>query len=451
MKRKTLLILGILVSVLAIETLGLRSSDGGKSDELAWEHDLNKAVARAKAEGKLVLMDIYADWCGPCRMMDANTYASAKVQKKLSDYVLLKVNSDINQGVAAKYGTGSLPTTVILGTEGGALLTQAGYLAPKDFMAMLENVETRVENLERLSKEVEVTEDGLPSVMELVDGLLWQQKSADALIWLKRIEPILENAKSQDGHGRRPVFLHKIAYVSLLNGRHEESIAYLKEFQEEYETHELAGSVSDLKSRAMLIHAEHLMEKENYGEAKRLFAEVAGNEEYSDWAQYAAARVELLEVLGKPAPEIEVDGWIAGDSLNLSELKGKVVLLDMFQIICPGCEAAHPKIESLRERYADDGLEVVGLAVAFEYESAQTPEKIKDYVTKKEFPFPTAIDHDLTATFRKFKAGGTPWTVLIDRNGTVRYASFFQEEEVEEKIKALLKEPAKLPKRRLAS
>ena len=59
-----------------------------------------------------------------------------------------------------------------------------------------------------------------------------------------------------------------------------------------------------------------------------------------------------------------MEEWVRGSPITLNAVKGKVVLLDIFQIICPGCHAAHPEIVRMQRRYKEKGFEVIGLAVA---------------------------------------------------------------------------------------
>ena len=153
------------------------------------------------------------------------------------------------------------------------------------------------------------------------------------------------------------------------------------------------------------------------------------------------AEIDRLSVRpGKPALALAVDEWVRGRPTTLDALKGKVVLLDIFQIICPGCHAAHPEIVRMQKRYKNDGFEVLGMAVAFELHGAQTPEKIRRYVDRKAYPYPVALDKGLIETFRRYGARGTPFTVLIDRQGRIRYLDFFRLDTVESTIRQLLDE-----------
>jgi len=71
--------------------------------------------------------------------------------------------------------------------------------------------------------------------------------------------------------------------------------------------------------------------------------------------------------IGKPAPDIQVETWVQGGPVNISTLPGQVVLVEVFQVNCPGCFVhALPEALHLYRTYHDKGLAVIGLATAFE-------------------------------------------------------------------------------------
>ncbi len=71
--------------------------------------------------------------------------------------------------------------------------------------------------------------------------------------------------------------------------------------------------------------------------------------------------------IGKPAPEPVIEKWMQGEPRSLAQLRGKVVLIEVFQVNCPGCFVhALPEAVRLHQLYHRDGLEVIGLATAFE-------------------------------------------------------------------------------------
>jgi hypothetical protein len=71
--------------------------------------------------------------------------------------------------------------------------------------------------------------------------------------------------------------------------------------------------------------------------------------------------------LGQKAPLLSVSEWVQGPELNFDRLAGRVVLVEVFQVNCPGCFLyALPQAIDLHQRYSEQGLTVLGVATAFE-------------------------------------------------------------------------------------
>src|SRR5690349_9007889 len=66
------------------------------AEDLVWLTDWNETFRNAKRDRKLVFVDLYADWCAPCRMMDQKVFVMPEVQDRLRPYVLLRVDVDHN-------------------------------------------------------------------------------------------------------------------------------------------------------------------------------------------------------------------------------------------------------------------------------------------------------------------------------------------------------------------
>lgn len=89
--------------------------------------------------------------------------------------------------------------------------------------------------------------------------------------------------------------------------------------------------------------------------------------------------------IGKSAPDIQVANWVQGDPQNISSLPGRVVLVEVFQVNCPGCFVhALPQVLHLHQTYHDQGLTVIGLATAFEDFDKNTLENLERLVTTGE-------------------------------------------------------------------
>lgn len=71
--------------------------------------------------------------------------------------------------------------------------------------------------------------------------------------------------------------------------------------------------------------------------------------------------------IGQKAPLLSLSDWVQGEPVNFDQLSGRVVLVEVFQVNCPGCFLyALPQAVDLYQRYSDQGLSVLGVATAFE-------------------------------------------------------------------------------------
>jgi hypothetical protein len=90
-------------------------------------------------------------------------------------------------------------------------------------------------------------------------------------------------------------------------------------------------------------------------------------------------------VIGETAPELDIAAWLQGEAVSLHDLRGKVVLVEVFQLNCPGCFLhALPVAADLHSRYAPRGLHVIGLATAFEDFTLNTLENLRLLVDNGE-------------------------------------------------------------------
>jgi thiol-disulfide isomerase/thioredoxin len=116
-----------------VTTPGGSSYTGTVSREIAWEHDLQAALRSAADGNRVVVVDVYTDWCGWCKRMDRDIYSDPKVAALGSEAVFLKLNAE-DQGdgerFAREHGVHGYPTTIVMDYRGRALQSQAGYMSP---------------------------------------------------------------------------------------------------------------------------------------------------------------------------------------------------------------------------------------------------------------------------------------------------------------------------------
>lgn len=95
------------------------------------------ALDRARREGKLVLVDFYADWCLPCKRMLKETYTDPKVVAELEHFVFLKVDTDDQPEVSKHFGVAGIPDARILKPDGSELARFVGFKSASEVLVIL--------------------------------------------------------------------------------------------------------------------------------------------------------------------------------------------------------------------------------------------------------------------------------------------------------------------------
>jgi len=108
--------------------------------------DIEDALARAKREGKPVILDFYATWCTDCVRMEKTTFADPRVRAALKNYVLLQAdvtdNNDASIAIKQQFGVFGPPALLLFGADGNEKkdLRFYGYRNVEEFLALLGKV-----------------------------------------------------------------------------------------------------------------------------------------------------------------------------------------------------------------------------------------------------------------------------------------------------------------------
>lgn len=108
--------------------------------------DIEQAVAEASAQNKVVMLDLYADWCIACKEFEKYTFSDAKVKSQMARMVLLQVdmtdNTDADIEILEQYSVFGLPTIMFFDTQGKELAANrvTGFLGPEEFSQHLHNL-----------------------------------------------------------------------------------------------------------------------------------------------------------------------------------------------------------------------------------------------------------------------------------------------------------------------
>lgn len=130
-----------------------------------------------------------------------------------------------------------------------------------------------------------------------------------------------------------------------------------------------------------------------------------------------------------PAPELDVSEWV-GEPTTLEAQRGNVVLIEAFQMLCPGClRYGLPQAQRVHRLFPQ--VTVLGLHTVFEHHAVMGRDALEVFLSEFRIPFPVAIDrHDgdatMPVTMQRYGLQGTPSTLVIDREGGLALSHFGQ-------------------------
>lgn len=132
------------------------------------------------------------------------------------------------------------------------------------------------------------------------------------------------------------------------------------------------------------------------------------------------------------APAIDAELWLNTDRpLTLEGLRGRVVVLEFFQMLCPGCVARGlPQAREIQRHFNPRDVTVMGIHSVFEHHEAMKPVSLRAFVHENQLTFPIAVDRadssggTIPRTMRAYGLEGTPTLAIIDAEGRLRAKHF---------------------------
>jgi cytochrome c biogenesis protein CcmG, thiol:disulfide interchange protein DsbE len=141
--------------------------------------------------------------------------------------------------------------------------------------------------------------------------------------------------------------------------------------------------------------------------------------------------------VGFTAPNFTLDS-LSGDPITLNDLRGKVVVLNLWASWCPPCRAEMPSLNAVYEKFRDQGLVVLGANTTFQDDETNARAAIRDW----GLTFPIVFDRD-GATSHTYHLQAMPTTFFIGRDGVIRDMVFggpMSEALIASKIEKLMSE-----------
>jgi thiol-disulfide isomerase/thioredoxin len=145
---------------------------------------------------------------------------------------------------------------------------------------------------------------------------------------------------------------------------------------------------------------------------------------------FTLSNLSAKEEINK-APKFGVDIWIQSPKKNLDieDFKGKVLYIYGFQAWCPGCHShGFPTLRKLAEHYQEDkDVAFVAIQTVFEGYSSNTIEAAKKIIKDYKLTMPvghSGINGIRSEFMLNYNTGGTPWTIIVDKNGNIQFSDF---------------------------
>ena len=148
-------------------------------------------------------------------------------------------------------------------------------------------------------------------------------------------------------------------------------------------------------------------------------------------------------------PPFHTAEWLNSDTpLTLADFRGRVLAIEVFQMLCPGC-VSHglPQAQRILTTFDAREVAVIGLHSVFEHHEANSRATLAAFLHENRIRFPVAMDAPgegtLPRTMQAWSLQGTPSLVLLDRRGQMRARHFGQMSDLAlgAEIMALVQEP----------
>ncbi len=205
---------------------------------------LDQALAEAEKTGKKVLVEVWADHCEQCKVMDAEIWNTPDGITLANNAIPIKINSVAPEGqaLAKRYPVLGLPLTIFLNEDGTEFDRVVGYDGQRPFLLEASPISQGIDGLPILEKRLAATPDDAMLMTEIFEKLLSRKRDADAKAMLDRI--FAADAKTGGMVGERA--LGQMArYATYYQGDHAGAFELWKAIVDRYPTSSSMGGSID--------------------------------------------------------------------------------------------------------------------------------------------------------------------------------------------------------------
>ncbi|MGI6461695.1 MAG: thioredoxin domain-containing protein [Candidatus Hydrogenedentales bacterium] len=406
----------------------------GADEGIPWLTSLDAAKEQAAAQNKLIFMDVYAEWCGPCKMLASETFTAPEVIKALEAYVPLKIDSDKQPEIASQYGVRGLPTLFLLTAQGTKIYEQSGFMPPAGFLDFLKTAHDRMDALSRQEEELRQEPGNVEKTLNLAHTYLELGRAGDAAALL---EKGLANLDTVDSDALKGDYAFALGLAYLIEGAYDKGVERLEALIADYPDHAEAERAEELIPRGRLFDAMTRVDRGEYEAAKATLIELQEASTDDQVTALAGEVLERLEVLGQPAPAWKA-AWVNSKPASLEKMKGSVIALAFLNSVDPGSGEILATLESLWQSHGTRGFAPVVIVSLPNGSKEAEVTDVQTWMETHGATYPIGADMQGHTTFDQYKGKGIPWVALIGRDGLVHYLGVYSKAEFDERLTALL-------------
>ena len=146
----------------------------GAAGDIAWQTNLRTASTAARAANKPMLIEFWAVWCPPCKVMDEQVYPNAVVKEAMSKVVPVRIDVDKQESIVRQYDIASMPTLIVADSYGTELFRFSGNISAETMTELLNELPGDITNINRLTQIIAKDKDNVAAL----EGLGRELKAA---------------------------------------------------------------------------------------------------------------------------------------------------------------------------------------------------------------------------------------------------------------------------------
>ena len=239
-----------------------------------WYHSLEDAQKIARATNKLILVDFWADWCGPCKKMDSDVWSKDEIKELSDNFIPVKIDFDTQKQLVARYGVKAIPMILILDAYGEVIYSSIGYKDKDHMKKILEEFSVNMVTIYPALDIYTKSQDNFNSnlrVAQKYQDVAYYLKEEGKRSFLKQSSTYLNNAYKINKKGDTSEELsEKVGLLKILNSAYNERYKFvLKKLDKDFK------NVSDSnKSLYLFLRWYNNFQLENVKELEEHFTDL---------------------------------------------------------------------------------------------------------------------------------------------------------------------------------